>query len=213
MASRPRPESNRNVTRFAGGPPHRGRPRGHGAPGWDRTSGLLARNQVLSPLSYEGIGGSGRTRTCTATLVATGLQPAGPPVAQHSLGVTGGCRPRYLPGHSRALCRLSYSHHEYPRRVSNPRPPACRAGALPLSYPGKSGRAPGENRTDRSLRIRQVHHQVGSGAPSHSSGGRTRTCTGRGNNPLPYRLGDARSSSAYGTRTRSARVKASQPNP
>ena len=64
------------------------------------------------------------------------------------VGVTGGCRARFLPVHSRALSPLSYSHHEYPRRESNPRPAGRKPAALPVELHGQDGPAAPAGGTD-----------------------------------------------------------------
>lgn len=77
---------------------------------------------------------------------AAGLQPAGRAAVQDALRVSTGSRTHVRRSHRPACfpyttdtmaCRArSPVPATYPRRVSNPRPPRCKRGALPLSYAG-----------------------------------------------------------------------------
>ena len=95
----------------------------------------LARDQVLSPLSY-----GGKVR-------AEGFEPpervppgySRPRLSRVGAPAWGGWRvPTPLPpGSQPGALPLSYSHHEYPRQGSNLGPSGCGPDALPLSYTGK----------------------------------------------------------------------------
>jgi hypothetical protein len=112
-----------------------GTPRRQGTPGPIRTADLDARNVALFPLSYEGTGGCGGTRTPTATPVAAALQAAGPTSCPTHPGVVEGTRTRSLRSHSPA-CTTRTPRPPCPGEVSNLGPPVCKTGALPLSYTG-----------------------------------------------------------------------------
>jgi hypothetical protein len=125
--------------------------------GWNRTSGLRSRKPALYPLSYEGMvraegfeppqrqqPGYSRPRLSRVGALAWGdCSGSNRDRQSHSLVCTAGTpQPPWRRRSAGArLAAASAMRHrvlrrQYPRRVSNPRPPLCRSGALPLSYPG-----------------------------------------------------------------------------
>ena len=112
-------------------------PLGHStvrAPGWIRTSGLGLRRAARFRCATRACAG-GRSRTHGLLLYRQRLTPH-----ERLLGVAAGSRTRAFQSHNLA-CTSGTPQPPYPRRVSNPRPPPCKGGALPLSYTGAGTRA------------------------------------------------------------------------
>lgn len=99
------------------------------APGWIRTSGLGLRRAARFRCATRACAG-GRSRTHGPLLYRQRLTPH-----ERLLGVATGSRTRALQSHN-LVCTAGTPQPPYPRRVSNPRHPLCRSGALPLSYTG-----------------------------------------------------------------------------
>jgi hypothetical protein len=121
------------VTRFAGGQLHQELPRGMRTHDWTRTSDTRRRRTVLYPLSYVGMVGAEGFEPTAARCSRVTAGPDSPTSA----------RPHGDPGGSRTLTSGATSQRSAvelqetcPWRETIPRPPACRAGALPLSYTG-----------------------------------------------------------------------------
>ena len=67
----------------------------------------------------------------------------GSPTPALTRGVIAGSRTRVFQGHNLACTPVHHDHHAVlacPRRVSNPRPPVCKTGALPVELHGRGRR-------------------------------------------------------------------------
>jgi hypothetical protein len=138
-------------------------PLGHStwrAPGWSRTSGLDVRNVVLCPLSYEGgLTGVERARPWCRPRSARrrqGYSLLDVPPSTTRMGRSPGVEPGpsgpqpdvHGPVHHDRHVFFLHVACAYPRRVSNPRPPVCETGALPVELHGPGRRcARGGDRT------------------------------------------------------------------
>jgi hypothetical protein len=151
MASRPKPGSNRRGPLCRRLPGHSGiRPLR--TPGPIRTAVLRFRKPPLFPLSYGGMVRAERLELPEHEGNRVTAGPTSPSVARPLWGD----RRDSNPASSGATIRRSTSEllSQCLGRVSNPRPPRCGRGALPLSYPGVVRRVGIE--PDRGLLIRPV---------------------------------------------------------
>lgn len=120
-----------------------------GAPGGNRTRSQRIKSPLLGQLSFEG-----------RVVGATGFEPAMTALKGRRLASLA-TLPRVVPApgvepgtscmSSRRPCRWSMRACWCPRRISKPRPPGCKPGALPLSYRDGNFGQPGAIRT-RALR-------------------------------------------------------------